>query len=64
MYGTYLRLDITVHEGRRAVIRAAARKLTPRARGDPAHRAARHRFYRRMLAYHQEARHLVRTWPL
>jgi hypothetical protein len=63
MYGTYLRLNITVHDGWRAVIRAA-RKLTPRARGDPAHRAARHRFYRQMLTYHQEAQHLVRTWQL
>jgi hypothetical protein len=34
MYGTYLRLDITVHDGWRAVIRAAARKLTPQARRD------------------------------
>lgn len=64
MYATYLRLDITVHDGWRAVIRAAAKKLTPHARGDPAHRAARHRFYRQMLAYHQEAQQLVRTWRL
>lgn len=27
MYGTYLRLDITVHDGWRAVVRAASRKL-------------------------------------
>jgi hypothetical protein len=26
MYGTYLRLDITVHDGWRAVVRGAARK--------------------------------------
>ena len=44
MYGTYLRLDITVHDGWRTVVRAAARKLTPSARRDPAHREARHRF--------------------
>ena len=35
MYGTYLRLDVTVHDGWRAVIRAAARKLAPHARRDP-----------------------------
>ena len=64
MYATYLRLDITVYDGWRAVIRAAARKLTTRARGDPAHRAARHRFYRQMIACHQEAQQLVRTWRL
>ncbi|MGP8124044.1 MAG: hypothetical protein ACLP8B_26420 [Xanthobacteraceae bacterium] len=64
MYATYLRLDITVHDGWRAVVRAAARKLTPRARRDPLHREARHRFYRHMLAHHHEAQCLVRTWRL
>ncbi len=64
MHGTYLRLDITVHDGWRAVVRAAARKLTPEARADPAHRAARHRFYRRMLAYHDQAQQLVQYWRL
>ncbi|MDA8232172.1 MAG: hypothetical protein M0006_12615 [Magnetospirillum sp.] len=64
MYGTYLRLDITVHDGWRAVIRAAAKKLTPRARRDPAQRQTRQRFYREMLAHHREAQHLVRTWRL
>ena len=64
MYGTYLRLDITVHDGWRAVIRAAARKLKPKARRDPAQRDARHRFYREMLDYHRDAQHLVRVWRL
>jgi hypothetical protein len=64
MYATYLRLDITVHDGWRAVVRAAARKLTPRARRDAVHRDARHRFYRQMLAHHQEAQRLVWTWRL
>jgi hypothetical protein len=64
MYGTYLRLDITVHDGWRAVIRAAARKLTPGTRFGPAHRAARHRFYRQMLTYHRAAQQLVRHWRL
>jgi hypothetical protein len=35
MYGTYLRLDIAVHDSWRAVVRAAARKLTRRALRDP-----------------------------
>jgi hypothetical protein len=64
MYGTYLRLDITVHDSSHCVIRAAAKKLTPRVRRDPAQREARHRFYREMLAHHQEAQRLVRTWRL
>jgi hypothetical protein len=34
MYATYLRLDITVYDGWRAVVRAAEKKLTPRARRD------------------------------
>ncbi len=64
MYGTYLRLNVTVHDGWRTVVRAAARKLTALARRDPAWRKARHRFYREMLAHHQEAQRLVRTWRL
>ena len=64
MYGTYLRLEITDHDGWRTVVRAAARKLTTLARRDPARREARHRFYREMRAHHQEAQRLVRTWRL
>jgi hypothetical protein len=64
MYGTYLRPRIAVHDASRAVVRAAARKLTPHARGDPARRAARYRFYRQMLACHQAAQQLVRRWRL
>ena len=64
MYGTYLRLNITVHDGWRAVVRAAARKLEPRARRDPVLRGERHRFYRQMLAYHDQAQEIVRAWRL
>ena len=64
MYGTYLRINITVHDGWRALVRTAAKKLTALARRDPARREARHRFYRSMLAHHQEAQRLVRTWRL
>ncbi len=64
MHRTYLRLDITVHDGWCAVIRAAAEKRTPQARRDPARRDARHRFYRQMLAHHRKAQRLVRTWRL
>lgn len=54
MYGTYLRLNITVHDSWRAVVRAAARKLTRRALRDPRCRIARKRFYREMLDYHRQ----------
>ena len=64
MYGTYLRLDITVHDGRRAVVRAASRKLTRQALRDPKHRAARKRFYRQMLDYHRQSQEIVTTWRL
>ena len=64
MYGTYLRLGITVHDGWRTVVRAAARKLKSRARRDPTLRVERHRFYRQMLAYHDQAQEIVRTWRL
>ncbi|HAO42642.1 MAG TPA: hypothetical protein DEA80_26270 [Afipia sp.] len=64
MYGTYLRLDITVRDGWRAVVRAAARKLTRSALCDPRHRTARQRFYRQMLDDHRQAQDLVLTWRL
>jgi hypothetical protein len=63
-YGTYLRLDITVPDGWRAVVRAAAKKLTPQARRDRAQRKARHRFYRQMLDYHPEGQEIVSYWRL
>ena len=63
-YGTYLRLDITVHDGWCTVVRAAARKLTPEARRDPTEREVRHRFYRQMLEYHREAQEIVSYWRL
>ena len=64
MYGTYSRLDITVHDGWRTVGRAAVRKLTRRALCDRWHRAARKRFYRHVLDHHRQAQHLVLTWRL
>lgn len=62
MYGTYLRLDITVHDGWRAVVRAASRKLNQRALRDPNRRMARKQFYRQMLAHHRQAQEIVATW--
>ena len=40
MYGTYLRLEITDHDGWRTVVRAAARKLTTLAESKVNLRAA------------------------
>lgn len=64
MYNSYLRLGVSVHDGWRAVIRAAAERLTPHARRDSAQREARRRFYRQMLEHHQNAQRLVRAWRL
>jgi len=64
MYGTCSRLDITVHDGWRAVVYAASRKLTRQARRDPKHQTARKRFYRQMLDYHRQAQTIVLTWRL
>jgi len=64
MYGTYLRLDITVHDGWRTVVRVASRKLTRQSRCDRNRRTARKAFYRQMLAYHQHAQEIVATYRL
>lgn len=63
-YGTYLRLDITLHDSWRAVVRAAAKKVSPRARRGRPQREARHRFYRQMLEYHRDAQKIVSYWRL
>jgi hypothetical protein len=64
MYSTCLRQGVTVQDGWRAVIRAAAGRLAPHARRDRAQREARRRFYRQMLEHHKNAQRLVRTWRL
>ncbi|NWG24490.1 MAG: hypothetical protein HXY30_08785 [Pseudorhodoplanes sp.] len=64
MFGTYLRLDVTVWASDRAVIRAARRKLARSARRDPAKREVRKRFYREMLEHHANAQHLVAEFRL
>ncbi len=64
MYGTYLRLHVTVWASNRAVIRAARRKLTRWARRDPAKRDARKRFYREMLKHHASTQRLAAEFRL
>ncbi len=64
MYGTYLRLDITVWASDRAVIRAARRKLTRTTQRDPAKRDVRKRFYREMLEHHASAQRLAAEFRL
>lgn len=61
MFATYLRLHLHVHADWRVVIRAAAHKLTPQARRDPAQRDARRHYYRKMLAHHTNARDVMRA---
>lgn len=64
MYGTYLRLDVTVWARSRTVIRAAWHKLSRSARRDPTKREARKRFYREMLEHHANAQRLVAGFRL
>lgn len=64
MYGTYLRLDVTVWDSDRAVIRAARRKLKRSAQRDAAKREARKHFYREMLEHHANAQRLVAEFRL
>jgi hypothetical protein len=64
MSGTYLRLDITVHDSWRVVVRASALKLPLDCRRDLTMRAARKRFYRSMLAEHARAQKLVAQFKL
>lgn len=64
MYATYLRLDITVWDSDRSVIRAARRKLAPSALRDPATRDARKRFYHDILRHHANAQRLVTRFRL
>ncbi|MFM9973756.1 MAG: hypothetical protein ACKVON_04180 [Beijerinckiaceae bacterium] len=64
MSGTYLRLGISVHDGWRTVVRAAACKLTQECQRDPAKRVARHDFYSAMLAEHARAQQLVSHFRL
>lgn len=62
LHGTYLRLGRHVAESDRAVVRAAAARVTQASRRDPGLRDARKRFYRQMLDHHHDARDLVRRW--
>ena len=64
MFATYLRLDLSVHSNWRAVIRAAALKIDDKSRRDPAKRALRKQFYRKLLSFHRQAQDVVRVWRL
>ena len=64
MLGTYHRLDVTVHDSWRTVVRRATTRLAPPVRRDPAYREQRKRFYRTMLTHHQQAQELVIYWRL
>ena len=64
MHGTYLRLDIAVCDNWRAVVRAASRKLKPKARRDPALRSQRKQLSRQMLDAHRNAQGMVGYWRL
>ena len=61
MYGTYLRLGVHVHATWRAVVRAAANKVTHQARRDPSRRERRKAFYRDMLVHHRQSQEIVQA---
>ncbi len=62
-FATYRRLNVHVHASAWDVIRIASRKMiAPRSRFSREQRAARHAFFRAMLAHHAEARGIVRRY--
>ena len=60
MFATYLRLHLPVDANWRAVVRAAASRLAPRARRDASKQQARRDFYRTMIEHHANAQSRVR----
>jgi hypothetical protein len=62
VFGTYNRLNVHVGASDIDVVRAARRKLKKSVRRARVHREGRHAFYRKMLAYHHEARDLFIEW--
>ena len=62
MFGFYQRLNVHVLDCNVSLIRAIRRQLAPEALRDPALRAARKGLYRRMIAYHTEARALFTAY--
>lgn len=64
MFGTYSRPGLPVSGSRRAVIRAARRRIDPMFLWDRSWREGRHAFSRQMLEYHQRAQQIVREYQL
>lgn len=58
-YAQYCRLNVPISASDRAVIRAAAMKINPRARFDPNRRGDRHEYFRAMFDHHHDARDLA-----
>lgn len=63
-YAQYCRLNVPISASNRAVIRAAAMKINPSARFDPARRGDRHDYFRAMLDHHHDARDLAARFRL
>lgn len=63
-YSTYNRLNLHVSATPKEVVRAARMKLQPFTWTDRRFRAARHAFFREILAHHHEAQEMCRTWRL
>lgn len=58
-FSAYCRLNVAICASNLAVIRAASRKINPKARFDPARRGDRHAYFRAMLDHHDDARDLA-----
>lgn len=64
MFSTYLRLRVPVWATPLQVIRAARKRLNPKALRDPAMREHRRAFYCLMLGYHHAGRETVDRYHL
>jgi len=62
MLSMYHRLGAHVHASDLAVIRAATRRLDPKARRQSALRQSRRHRYRVMLGHHRAAQDVVSLW--
>jgi len=64
MFASYNRLNVSIYDSDRTVIRACRVMMNIGARRDRTRREARHSFYRSMLEYHRKALELAAQWRL
>ena len=64
MYGTYTRLHVAVWDSNITVIRRAIKKIDKKHRKAYDKKEERKKFYRWMIAHHNNARNIVTTFKL